>query len=151
MKKLSLWILLGIATVGCGILLKGTAQPKTCRWTSSLYRDVANKGFELKFQPSQPPLSATATVSHPERGILFEFDVIESQGYSVINMVYKDQPESSQVLYFFDLNLMPSQSDEPPIYAFVAGLGYADWSVNKEKGSTKIVLGDGMWTFAGCH
>jgi hypothetical protein len=151
MKKLSLWILLGIASVGSGILLRSSAQPQTCRWTSSLYRDVANKGFELKFQPSEPPASATATVSHPKRGILFEFDVIESQGYTVRNMVYKDQPESSQPLYFFDTNLMPPQSEESPIYAFVAGLGYADWSVNQEKGAREIILGDSMWKFSSCQ
>jgi len=129
---------------------RGIAQE--CDLTQSLYRDVPDQGFRLEFYPSSSttlPSAATVILSHPDRGQIFQFELVESQGYPIANLVYADRPDLSQVITFFDPDLI--QTSPPGHYAFVEGLGYADWSLNQESGGREIVLGDVIWQFDQCR
>lgn len=146
-----LTISIGMIALSSLALISRRAVAQDCDLTQSVFQDRPGQGFELEFYPGSSdtlPSSAMVILSHPSRGVIFTFDLVESQGYPLANLVDRDRPDVAQVITFFDSDLI--QSSPPGFYAFVEGLGYTDWSLNQETGGRVTVLGDVIWEFDRC-
>lgn len=138
-------------------ILPAIAQEPTCDLTRSVYQDADGQGFQLEFAPDLSGSAvtlATATLTHPDRGTIFEFSVAQSQGYGAIGLVNSNNPEAVHGIYFFGSDLRRSSvligRGNAPTYAFVEGLGSTDYYSNQNSGSRDIILGDVMWQLAYC-
>lgn len=129
-----------------------------CDITHAIYKDINNKGFELRF--NDPPqnsavLFATVTLWHPKRGNINNFEVGSSQGFGTVYLFPKSPIESETVsqisAYFFDSNFQELDRPEISTHIFISGLGSWDWYENQMSGSRDTVLGNPMWKFDRCQ
>jgi hypothetical protein len=128
-----------------------------CSLNSSVYRDVGGRGFELNF--SQKPvnsatIAATVTLTHSKRGRIFEFDLVQSQGYGSTWLVHREDNDRSHLVNFFNSELIQTsvfRAKSSSMYLFISGLGSEDYYRNQMSGSREIVLGDVMWKFYRCR
>jgi hypothetical protein len=146
-----------------GVLLSLTADSvyantsnPACKITDGIYRDVSGRGFELRFGPP-PPKSvttmATAIISHPKRGSIFEFEMTQSQGYGSTSLISRKDTSKSYRVNFFNSDLTQAsmfRAKSLPTYLFVSDLGGDDYYLNQGSGSREIALGDVMWRFQRC-
>ena len=148
---------LGFVATTAFTLTAGAAFAAECPVNRSVYRDVEGRGFQLEFAPNtsnSATVHATATIAHPVRGTIFQFDITQSQGYGSTRLTNRNSPEKSYELYFFDAGLRHSSvllgRGSAPSYAFVAGLGSTDYYMNQNSRSREIPLADVMWQFDHC-
>jgi len=99
---------------------------KTCLFEKSIYQDLDGGGFRLEFAPpkaDEAPALHSATVTHPKRGTVFEFDFAYGMGYGQPVLRTRDRDGSdgsafdSLGIHFFDENLRSTDLDElaPPM------------------------------------
>ncbi len=137
------------------IFVADSAQA-ACSLAKSVYRDVDKRGFELSFsdRPAGSVFLATATLTHSKRGKIFEFNVVQSQGYGSTWLINRKDNGKSHLVNFFNADLTQAtvfRSETSPTYLFVSDLGAADYYRNELVGSRKIILGDVMWKFYRCR
>ena len=128
-----------------------------CLLEDSIYEDADGREFLLEFGPASAQMANvthTATIRHPRRGAIFEFNFSTgtalAQAFLSLRMG-SAEPEEHRA-HFFDKDLRSATwDDSAPPYAFVEGLGYADYYGNRDKGSRDVVLGNPMWTLARCR
>ncbi|MGQ4647291.1 hypothetical protein [Lyngbya aestuarii] len=146
------------------ILLVNLTVPRVnaqgaCSIQKSIYRDADNRGFELVLSEAIPAvgsLRATAKINHSQQDNLYQFDVVQANGYgSFFAMNHADE----FVINFFDANLGAANisyigSDvEAPNAVFISGLGSHDYYNRKDQVSEKTapLLGDTMWIYDRCQ
>ena len=129
------------------LLLPGASlqAADTCNLDRAVYRDTENRGFTLAFSappPDSAALIARARLSHKTRGKLFDFEVVQSNGYGTISLVQPDDTSRSHEAYFFGADLKPTFSAGSALM-FVNGLGARDYYANREKHAAReALLGD---------
>jgi hypothetical protein len=158
-----------IATFTLGILMLVTlglsVSAAPCKIAQSVYRDADGKGFELVFSAGNRTSQATATITYPPQGQLYQFNVVQSSGYGSIFLVNINdtrnrlETNSRLGINFFDQNLRaatPIFSGEEtiaPEYAFISELGGYDYY--QRRGSiqenTPPLLADLMWVHDRCQ
>ena len=115
-----------------------------CELGHSVFRDAANQGFTLEFSPSvgeDATVVALAQLKHKARGVIFKFEVGQSNGFGTFFLTRTDtaKPQSSDV-YFFDARLIATPVNTAA-WVFVAGLGSADWYDTRKEPQ----VGDTLW------
>ena len=129
-----------------------------CSLEKSVYQDLDSKGFLLKFGPPHDNGVRnvhSATISHPKRGTVFEFDFMIGMGYAAPFLTLRDADGELAKpfhLHFFDKNLRSMELDKFALpYAFIDGLGPADWhGVQADTTARKIPIGTPLWRFTRC-
>ncbi len=130
----------------------------TCPLEKSVYQDLDNKGFLLEFGPPHDNGVRnvhSATITHPRRGTLFDFNLMFGMGYAAPFLTLRDADEELSKpfhLHFFDKNLRSMELDKSALpYAFIDGLGPADWyGVQADTTARKIPIGTPLWRFVRC-
>jgi hypothetical protein len=128
-----------------------------CPLADSIYEDADGNGFQLEFRPASGKaanVTHTAIIKHPKRGVLFEFNVSTASGFAETLLSPKNGKggEEAHRIHFFGKNLESADWDESaPEYAFIEGLGYADYYGNQDKGGREVTLGNPMWKFTLCR
>lgn len=120
-----------------------------CDLDHSVFRDAATRGFTLEFSPSRgdgATVVARAQVRHKTRGVIFKFEVGQSNGYGTFFLARTDADKApAHDVYFFDANMVETPVNTAA-WAFVSGLGSADWYDTRKDPQ----LGDTMWKFDRC-
>lgn len=120
-----------------------------CDLDHSVFRDAATRGFTLEFSPSRgdgATVVARAQVRHKTRGVIFKFEVGHSNGYGTFFLTRADTDKApAHDVYFFDANMVETPVNTAA-WAFVSGLGSADWYDTRKDPQ----LGDTMWKFDRC-
>ena len=126
----------------------------SCKFTNSIYQDIKGSGFELAVsKPSKGLVSVSAVVKigHKKRGQVFEFDMVQSQGYGSTTL---NDGKGQHLINFFNSDLSQKsifRAKTAPKYLFVSGLGSEDYYRNSSRGGREIFLGDVMWKFSRCE
>ena len=87
------------------------------------------------------------------RGQVFEFDMVQSQGYGSTSLIDAKGQKRSHLINFFNSDLSQKsifRAETAPKYIFVSGLGSEDYYGNSLRGGRKIMLGDVMWKLDRC-
>jgi hypothetical protein len=145
----------------CTILLiiPFSALGDACPFEQSVYKDVDNRGFLLQFTPPQVNTARTvhsATITHPQRGTIFELDFMYGMGYGQPFLeprnAAKDDTKAFNI-HFFDQSLKTTDLDKlAPPYLFIERLGPADWyGVQADTTARKIPIGTPLWRFDHCR
>ena len=130
-----------------------------CPLEKSVYQDLDNKGFLLEFGPPYDNGVRnvhSATITHPKRGTVFEFNFMIGMGYAAPFLTLRGADgdlSKSFHLHFFDKNLRSMELDKFALpYAFIDGLGPADWyGVQADTTARKVPIGTPLWRFAHCR
>lgn len=129
----------------------------SCKFADSIYQDVKGKGFELVVR--KPPrgsasVSAIVRIGHEKRGQIFEFDMVQSQGYGSTSLIDRKGQKRSYPINFFNSDLSQKsifRAKTAPKYLFISGLGSEDYYGNSSRGGREVLLGDVMWEFSRCE
>lgn len=140
----------------CMLTLPAYVFGGNCLLENSVYEDADTHEFQLEFGPAsgeRAEVIHTVMIKHPKRGTIFEFNF--SIGMGMAGAFLSPKEESGEAenhrIHFFDKELKSADWDEgAPPYAFIAGLGFADY-YGKDTGGREIILGDPMWKFARCR
>ena len=131
------------------LLAIGCNPASACPLEQSVYRDVAKRGFTLEFFPrtrDDPGLEARGELRHPRRGRIFRFEVWQPNGYTTYKMALMGTDDPPHIIiYFFDNDLKVANPFDPT-WAFVSGLGSADYYGTRNQPS----VGDAMWKLERC-
>ncbi|MGI6656518.1 MAG: hypothetical protein ACOX5Z_06795 [Desulfobulbus sp.] len=146
---LFLWLLL--------LPLPCVAVDDTCPLERAIYEDLDGSDFRLEFAPptgNAAEVVYSATITHPERGVVFRFDL----GYAMGNaQPYLRQQVSGEDcahhnVHFFDKDLRTTDPDPPaPQYLLIEGLGPADWYGTQAEHARRLPIGTPLWKLAGCR
>lgn len=135
------------------LLVPNLQAADTCNLDRAVYRDTGNRGFTLAFSAAPPDsaaLIARARLSHTKRGKLFEFEVVQSNGYGTISLIQADDSKRSHVAYFFNADLKPTLRSGAALM-FVSELGVLDYYADREKPVARDdLLGDTLWSLERC-
>lgn len=162
-----------VVTLGMLILTISVAEavsPAPCKIAQSVYRDADGKGFELVFGepiPETASSKATATITHPKVGQLYNFNVTQSSGYGSISLILLNDDGALDShdfrINFFDQNLVSAtplwfgEETQAPKYAFITALGGHDYYRRKGDFYTSRIsllvppLGDVLWVYNRCQ
>jgi hypothetical protein len=127
-----------------------------CLLENSVYADADQNEFQLEFGPAsgkEADVTYTVMIRHPRRGIIFEFNLSFGMGLAGAFLSPKERREETENhrIHFFDEDLKSADWEEgAPPYAFIEGLGFADY-YGKDTGGREIILGDPVWKFARCR
>ncbi len=127
-----------------------------CLLENSVYEDADHHEFQLEFGPAsgkKADVTHTVMIKHPKRGIIFEFNLSFGMGFAGAFLSPKEEREETKNhrIHFFDEELKSADWEEgAPPYAFIEGLGFADY-YGKDTGGREFILGDPMWKFARCR
>ncbi len=128
-----------------------------CPLERSLYQDVDGRGFQLEF--TAPKVNAaevvcSATITHPERGTVFQFDFSFGSGGYVQPFVQQRTATEDGVhhaVHFFDKDLQTTDPGSPaPPYLLIEGLGPADWYGPQGDYARRLPVGTPLWKLADC-
>lgn len=145
---------MAVALTIAGIGEKGAIAQSdeiSCKFTNSIYQDIKGRGFELvvsKSPVSSASIGAIVRIRHEQRGQIFEFDMVQSQGYGSTSLIDRKGQGRSHLINFFNSDLSQKsifRTKTAPKYLFISGLGSEDYYGNSSRGSRKIMLGDVMW------
>jgi hypothetical protein len=126
-----------------------------CALTDRVYRDVANRGFELEFYPPvERPTSlnfATVRIRHTAGETLYEFYMTQSQGYGTVSLIGDDKGFR---INFFNADLTTASwgDADGAEYVFIAELGAHEYSHRgRQRAENETpILGEVMWKFDRC-
>ena len=139
------------------LALSSAALGATCPFEKSVYEDVDGNGFRLEFGPPKVDVVNvvySATITHPQRGTVFDFDFRYTVGHAVALLSRRDADDGSATrrIHFFDKHLRSiSLDDVAAPYAFVEGLGSADWYRGGAEIARRIPIGTPLWKFTSCR
>ena len=139
MSKTAYIFLIAGAILACDTTKVLAQSIPSCGLTDSIYQDVGEKGFEVRISPaSSSNYKARLTVIHKSRGTLFDFNVIQQQGYGGIYLADRNKDERGNRINFFDANLSSAsifRADVAPPYFVISKLGSRDHYENDIEGA----------------
>ncbi len=156
MSKTAYIFLIAGAILACDTTKVLAQSIPSCGLTDSIYQDVGEKGFEVRISPaSSSNYKARLTVIHKSRGTLFDFNVIQQQGYGGIYLADRNKDERGNRINFFDANLSSAsifRADVAPPYFVISKLGSRDHYENDIEGAQGRTnnVGDPMWKLKLC-
>jgi hypothetical protein len=127
----------------------------TCKLTDRIYRDAANRGFELEFYPPvERPTSlnfATVRIRHTAGETLYEFYMTQSQGYGSVSLIGDDK---SFGINFFNADLTTASwgDADGAEHVFIAELGAHEYYHRRRQRAEyeTPILGEVMWKLDRC-